>query len=576
MTGLAYAAVATPVQVAQARSSFRAAFLFIANWHFVGSQADYFAINLDKSPVLHYWSLSVEEQFYLLWPIALGVILTAARRFNAGHRVVAGAVLVLTAASLALAASLRTSDPARAYFGTDARMYQLLLGAMLALLPGIVRRAARWPRACGLIAMVGGVLLVVTASSLMAVGPIPRGGLAAGLTVVLLVALEANPSSVVAGFLGHPRMAYLGQISYGTYLWHWPVIVLVRERYELGPGGQLAVAAAVATGLAALSSALLEIPIRNSRLLDRHPAGVIGSALCVTITLGLVLPPRLHGSDDRGVRTGTMASLGYTPVPADFDQEAIFAARFGKAPDCYDRPTSGCTIRRGSGRHILLMGDSNAEMLIGAFLEVAELHDLTLSVAVAEGCHWQRGVYTYSTELQENCRRRKEDTYRRLVPELDPDVVILVNGRESRNPYIADFNAADDLDRLLKRSTLASIDRLAAGRRQVVVIEPIPFAPLGLNPLDCLARAEVVEQCRFTAPAPGPQWLEQIERDVARRRPDVHTLDIDRLVCPMLPICDPIVRGRVVWWDSGHLTGRFALALAPDLDRLLSAQGIIG
>jgi hypothetical protein len=114
------------------------------------------------------------------------------------------------------------------------------------------------------------------------------------------------------------------------------------------------------------------------------------------------------------------------------------------------------------------------------------------------------------------------------------------------------------------------VDRLGEVADQVVLIEPMPVAPF--DPLGCLVAADWLEDCRFVVPPDRP-WIEQAYRELAEARPEVAVLDIDRLVCPYLPICDPVIGGEVVRRDVLHLTQGFGATLAEPIDEFLDARG---
>src|SRR5262249_1681212 len=136
ITAAAYSAIATPLEVQNAAGGFRASFLYVANWYFIHQSTDYFAANVNASPVLHFSSLAVEEQFYLVWPMLLGgICLLAARARRWKWWVVRAAVLAIALASMLEALHFASGNLSRAYYGTDTRAYQLLLGALLALTP---------------------------------------------------------------------------------------------------------------------------------------------------------------------------------------------------------------------------------------------------------------------------------------------------------------------------------------------------------------------------------------------------------------------------------------------------------
>src|SRR4051812_14929713 len=140
VTAVVYSAIASPAEVVKAVGAFKAAFLYVANWYFIRQSANYFATDISTNPVIHFWSLAIEEQFYLVWPLLLGGLYVATRRLgDKAHRAMQGAVVLAGLASVLWALSLAHTNVNRAYYGTDARAYQLLAGALLALTPGVVR-----------------------------------------------------------------------------------------------------------------------------------------------------------------------------------------------------------------------------------------------------------------------------------------------------------------------------------------------------------------------------------------------------------------------------------------------------
>jgi len=570
-----------PAEALAAIDAFKAAFLYSANWYFIGQSTDYFAAEVVSNPVLPFWSLAVEEQFYVIWPLTLAALFWVAVRLPK-HRllfvrlVVAGGAL----ASMVWALTLRTDEPNRAYFGTDARAYQLLAGASIALLPSLVDRAGRFRRLVRFAAPASLVAIVAVGSSFGTDDPILRGVAITVVTVVAIVALEAAEGGIAQRALSSRPLVYLGKVSYGTYLWHWPVIIVAAEVLDLGEKGTLVLAVVVATGLASLSYQLLEDPVRTSRLLDRHRLAVIGVGLAVSVIAALVLIPAIIEPRDRTAVAQASPTDGFTPVPDWVDVAKIRKDRYGQVfgPDgkelsCVGRDPAECTIVRGSGKHILIMGDSNAVMMIPAFTQLAQDHDLSLSLGALSGCSWQRDVYTFTDEVNAACREIKDDAYDRVIPALDPDVIVLVNLGDSQY-----FSKADPNTRAVtpgvEASTRSSLEELAVDGRGVVVIEPLPRPTDDQNPLSCLSVAEVVEDCRFVA-ATGPSKFESLLRSIAASNPRVRSADVDQLVCPYFPICDPIVNGLVVRWDFQHLTRDYSRSLSEPLGSYLRDQGLL-
>jgi hypothetical protein len=497
-------------------------------------------------------------------------------------------------ASLALAWSWKSSDPVRAYYGTDARAYQLLAGAVLALSPGVLARARRFARPARIVAVLGLVAMVVVASSWTSIDPIERGLAATVLTVAVIAALESAGGGVAQWVLSRPAMVYLGRVSYGTYLWHWPVIWVMARSFDLSVPATIALTTLVATALASLSYELLEHPVRSSRLLDRHRSAVIASGLAISVVSALVVIPAIAdraptSAAAGGELEGPDATAGFTPVPGDIDFAALAQDR-AEPGACLDEDPSVCTVVEGSGPHVLLLGDSHAAMMSSVFTNLAERNDLSLSIATRGGCPWQRGLYGPSVALpgggsvdQGRCAAFKEDLYERVIPALDPDVVVAMNFAYEQPGQAVQYLGPDlepleigspEYDAWIEEATTRSLDELERGDRSVVIVEPIPQPIDKIDALECLSTAEVVEECRYTVD-PGPTGVEQLYRDLDAGDPQVLALDLDRSVCPFLPICDPIVGGEVVTVDRNHLTRRFANTLEPTITRYLVDNGVL-
>jgi len=244
------------------------AFLFVGNWRFAATGTDYFQSTAAPSPVQHFWSLGVEEQFYFVWPWLMLLVFTlvglrARRDSRRAHLIAGGVMALLTVASFAWAVHESTTTPTLAYFSTFSRVWELGAGALLAVFAVELRRMPDAIRP--LLAWAG--LAVIVLSLFVVAGdrgfPAPWAALPV-LGTALVIAAGTGGGQRGLAPLRNPVMAYLGRISYSLYLWHFPVIVFATAL--LGAGSLVfVVTASLATAVLAVASFhLVEDPIRRS------------------------------------------------------------------------------------------------------------------------------------------------------------------------------------------------------------------------------------------------------------------------------------------------------------------------
>lgn len=585
VTMVVFSSVGSPVEQVDAGDATRAAALYVSNWYFIDQATDYFGADIKDSPVAHFWSLSVEEQFYIVWPLLLAGLYLATRRMGQHRwRVVQGAVLAGALASLASAFWVAETDVNRAYFGTDTRAYQLLAGALLALAPGGLARlrASRWSPWLPFVTASAFAALLLLCTDLVDANPVERGAAATIATIALLASLEANPIGPVRWVLTLPPIVYLGRISYGTYLWHWIVVLVIERVVDASPLPTVLIVSLIASGLAALSFELLERPVREVRSLDRRGARVIGVGLATSAIIALVAAPRILRFDEGGPATVAQGTaVGLTRVPDDLDWRGAEADK-AVLPECTSADPDGCIVVEGTGPRVLLIGDSHARMYVPALTALAEEQGLSLSVAVVPACPWQDGLqYRIGGG---RCQAAQADRYPTIVEALDPDLVLLANRSLDDPAYElpmladgatrVDATSADGLE-VIEAKTAATLKRLSVPGRNLVIIEPVPTPRAGDDPLACLSEATFLDECRFVANA-EPTAVELMYRRLADADEGVWTLDLDQAVCPYLPICDPIVGNRIVRSQGDHLTSRFAATLADPFGRFLADNGLLG
>ena len=280
LTTLVFCVVATILLVpvtawSQSFAEARASAAYVENWHLSATAAGYFTASDEPTHVRHFWSLSVEEQFYLAWPIVLMLLAGAARGRSAvvRRRLLAGGLLALAAASLTYSVAVTAADPVGAYYLTPARAWEFAAGGLLALLPATLAGPAR------LAALSWAGLAAIVASAFLYTPATPFPGVAALLPVLGACAVmgAGDPARrwAPAPVLRARPAQYLGGISYAVYLWHWPLLVLAPFVIDRAVDDRAAVVILILTLLvASASKVLIEDPMRSHTLPREPPADV--------------------------------------------------------------------------------------------------------------------------------------------------------------------------------------------------------------------------------------------------------------------------------------------------------------
>ncbi|MFN8017842.1 MAG: acyltransferase family protein [Acidimicrobiales bacterium] len=416
-------------QVAHLRADVWAAALQVFNWLRVfgsSSYADLLAKDGGQvSPLEHYWSLAIEEQFYWVWPVAFVGLAAIARRRG---RPVLGPILAATAAFVALAPVIGVVwGPDAAYWATLARVGEILTGASAAALVAAAR-SPRWARAATPVCLA----LILAACALFPTtgGPAYHGWMPALSTVTALLLLGLQHEGPVVRLLSVRPLVALGTISYGVYLYHWPIFTLV-DAQRLGRGGAalLAVRLALTVAVAIVSYHLVEKPIRGARVPVR-PTLLAGAALTVLVLVAaLLIAPT--GATFRTVDDSTAAAAGIDPkapvvalqtVPDQAAARDLDADRYRRTD--LAAPTPSRPVR------ILVIGDSTAEATGGGLVRWAAEHpDLAqVTIAAKSGCGFATGGTRVFPEgdqaISPACERYATTEVPAKVRELRPDVVV--------------------------------------------------------------------------------------------------------------------------------------------------------
>lgn len=321
---VAWVMIMAPSQLAALRAATVAAFLYVSNWWLIFHHVSYFAQFGPPSPLGHLWSLAVEEQFYLLWPLLLVLGLRFVRR--------RGWLLTLIVAAAAASSLLMAflyqpgGNPNRVYYGTDTRAFSLLIGAALALVWAsrtLHKELTKGKRMaldlCGLVALVVVIGMIITTNEYQPF--LYQGGMVmVSLASAVVVAVLAHPASKLAWLFGKQPLRFLGVRSYGIYLWHYPIIVLTTPSVDTGgfdvQRAVLQVAASIL--LADLSWRFVEMPIRRGAIgrlwaqaksslqepvRPRIPYQALASLMAVALLCGGVVGDLAHSQESAAAST---------------------------------------------------------------------------------------------------------------------------------------------------------------------------------------------------------------------------------------------------------------------------------
>ncbi|MFI6638871.1 acyltransferase family protein [Streptomyces sp. NPDC050504] len=576
-----------------------AAALSVANWRFVSQQTDYLAAGHGQSPLLHFWSLAVEEQFYLFWaPLLAVAALCVTRAVRRGRAVRSGVALVtalLVLASFALSLHWTDSSVSLAYLGTPSRVWQFGVGALLALLPWHLMRGPRPLRLlCG---WAGAAAIVWCVVAYDAATPYP--GYAAlvptlATAAVILAAIPGRGEREVQGSYGVDRLLAgrapraVGRLSYNLYLWHWPVLVLAEARF-----GTLGWPAKAALTLAAALPALatlhwVERPLRRSRTVSEHPRRGLSvgvSAIVLPVVLALVVgTATLHvlgpaqPIDPKGLPQGAASGPHLLArVPGQALPEGPVVP--GPAQARKDFPPDGaCEIAPAATRspkclfgavdspdRIVLLGDSHAGQWFSPMLALASQRGWALQELVKQGCPLPR-IAVDSPQLgraYRECDTWRANTLEQLRTQPKPRLIVV----SSLNRYTAD-------QKLLVAGWEETLRPLRALGAPIVYVEDTPVP--GEDVPACVSGSlDSPGDCAFDRAKALP--ADPLARRIASGAlPGVRSVGVNEVLCPGSgPTCPAVLDRILLYRDDAHLTNAAAVVLTSRLERLLTGSGAL-
>jgi peptidoglycan/LPS O-acetylase OafA/YrhL len=543
--------------------------LYASNLWFAHISTDYLSADAAKSPLLHSWSLSVEEQFYVLWPLFILLALRGIRNTASNPQRLLLAMTLLAAVSFGLCLWLTGVAQPWAFFSSPARAWEFAIGGLASQLP------AGWIVARLRVAQLGfftGLLLIVAAATTYGHGTV-FPGVAAVVPVIgtalMLACHIPGANTLQLRLLSLPLMQYLGSRSYSWYLWHWPVLVLVPRLLPQYKGLAPSFAClALSLLLAELSCRVIENPVRFSRTLSRRPAYAMALALLLTVTAA--------GSSEAWRQYGERASrtpeqIRFTRAMRDipttiYESDCHLDLRETVAGDCVFGDTNGHTT-------IVLFGDSHAAQWFPALDELARRQQWRLvsftksacPVAVVDTINNQLGrPYTECSQWRENMLAR--------IAALRPALVII--------GYYSGYTALDSgiggnrvIDRQAWQAGLRrTFSRLDDAGIPVAVLRDSPRP--GFNVPLCLARQAKAHwigiSCEYVRDKALDPEEYRLTRNAASDFARVSFIDLSDRICAhaqCAPVHDP--SGIVQFRDSHHLTTEFVRYLSPELHTAL-------
>jgi peptidoglycan/LPS O-acetylase OafA/YrhL len=548
--------VLRPDQLSSLRADGLATLLYSANWRFVFSGQSYFAMFSAASPFRHAWSLAIEEQFYLVWPL----VVFACLRLGRGRvKLLAVVASVGALASIAAMWLLYTpGDPSRVYYGTDTRAHSLLIGVLLAVvLASWAPTSARTQRAVHSAGIVALALVVAAYATISDSAPwMYHAGYALfALTAVLVVASAVLPGrSPVRALLSIPVLVWIGGISYGLYLWHWPVFVALTEQ-RVGFGGVRLdiLRLGVTFGLATASFYLVERPIRRGVLTKRlalavTPVAVVGVVSALIIATAGATPAPLETGAAVKQALGNLKPVAATPVRAT-------------------EPPTDATAAQGLPTTIVWAGDSVAGSLADAVVSAGQARGITVTDVSVPGCGLITGLpapdlgppVAWAQTCNDNIPQIEDH-----AAAIRPDIVVWLSSWENSDRIVNGqgyrFGTPDGDREILQLVDQAAGRLTATGARLAVLTMPPPTTSSDLPP-PTAADVKAVTQ------------LNDLLRQYVHEHPATTFLvDFAKLACPSSP-CAPTVDGVTLRpHDGRHFADAGPAWVAPRvLDAIVAA-----
>ncbi|WP_260850624.1 acyltransferase family protein [Kocuria marina] len=547
-----------------------ASILYFENWTLAFNAVDYYAADHSSaSPFQHFWSLSVQGQVFLLWPLIFGLAWLDKRR--TGHSsvpVLAACFGLVFAASLAFSVLSTATHQEFAYFDTRARLWEFALGSLVALAIPYVKL----PRAVRLVLGWGGLVSMVSVGILVDVQGAFPGWIALWPLLSAAAIIVAGQSGSALGldrFLSWAPVMKLGDAAYALYLVHWPLLVtylVVRDRPVAGPRSGVVIVV-VSVLLALLLTKIVENPLKRWKWPEAKNWRL---ALVIAVCLGLVVVPARTWSGVEAKKQAQIESQAFRNNPGatvltldDLEEGDPNAPLLPVIEGAYPRPSLGgsCPEEMGlkkqnqmwcgvtvespnASNTVLVVGNSHALQWIPALQNVAEDQDWNMTSYVRGNCFI--GVEEPQVRDAAECESWLEDLDK-VMDSVEPDIVV-INGTRS----------TEEGGETLSSQTVERMHYFTDRGSQVVAIRDNPrfdYAPGVCLEGDAERAADCMPPKTSIVGQPDPLG------EVAAREPAITEVDMNDLICPD-GTCSPVIGNLIVYWDNNHITPNYIRSMS--------------
>jgi len=542
----------------------RASSLFATNFYFF-LQDSYWA--LAENPLRHLWSLAVEEQFYLIFPILL-ILLNAigAKITSSSVRVWLIAISIVSFAGsyyLSLGNQFVPKSELFAFFGTPWRMWEFLVGAVIALTPGLLNRLSKvGVHLANLFAI---TVIFWAAISFDSFTLFPgSAALAPVFGTAILIQLGAR-TSITTRILGFKPLTKIGTISYSWYLWHWPLIVFAHRLFPNSQKIAPVLAALIAAGIAIISLNFVENPIRQNPKIRGTQALKLGAICTIAPILVSVV-----------VQVGASTGLGLQVIRNDEIEQSSFAdiyqCRIHKwmntGPNC-DGLTHGPDAKR-----VLLIGDSSASSISDGVAAAANSLGLNFSVYYSYHCP----IFVRPVSLRTACRYNFDKVVKK-VSDLNPDILVISNmseiyidgvtqGDEIRNSSGTRAKDTDEATQFWLDGLRDKIEKDFKNQKTLVILQP-PTSKMR----ELVLLRKIFDDKVSLSHSTNRNRVTGEESELYKKYTNFAVLDPANTLC-VSSECQQSMDGEALYYDALHLTVKGSLllkdAIASELELLLA------